>query len=185
MQVSSRLLVAVALAAGAAWSAAPAGAAPITASSSLRAAAPLVESVQWRWRRGWRAPGVAAGVVAGAAIAAQSWDSTYYNDYAYSPGYGYSNAPAYSYSYSPGYTYSGSSGYVYSTAPGYSYSGSPGYSYGSSPGYSSGAYDAYAYSPGYSSGGGSSAAYCQQRFRSYDPASGTYMGYDGQRHPCP
>jgi hypothetical protein len=24
-----------------------------------------------------------------------------------------------------------------------------------------------------------------QRFRSYDPASGTYLGYDGQRHPCP
>jgi BA14K-like protein len=24
-----------------------------------------------------------------------------------------------------------------------------------------------------------------QRFRSYDPQSGTYLGYDGQRHPCP
>jgi BA14K-like protein len=29
------------------------------------------------------------------------------------------------------------------------------------------------------------AAYCQQRFRSYDLASGTYMGYDGMRHSCP
>lgn len=28
-------------------------------------------------------------------------------------------------------------------------------------------------------------AYCSQRYRSYDPASGTYLGYDGQRHPCP
>jgi hypothetical protein len=28
-------------------------------------------------------------------------------------------------------------------------------------------------------------AYCAQRFRSYDPASGTYLGYDGYRHPCP
>jgi hypothetical protein len=28
-------------------------------------------------------------------------------------------------------------------------------------------------------------AYCSQRFRSYDPASGTYLGYDGYRHPCP
>ena len=28
-------------------------------------------------------------------------------------------------------------------------------------------------------------AYCAQRFRSYDPESGTYLGYDGQRHPCP
>jgi len=29
------------------------------------------------------------------------------------------------------------------------------------------------------------AQYCAQRFRSYDPASGTYLGYDGLRHPCP
>ena len=28
-------------------------------------------------------------------------------------------------------------------------------------------------------------AYCIQRFRSYDPESGTYLGYDGYRHPCP
>jgi hypothetical protein len=27
--------------------------------------------------------------------------------------------------------------------------------------------------------------YCAQRYRSYDPASGTYLGYDGNRHPCP
>jgi hypothetical protein len=33
--------------------------------------------------------------------------------------------------------------------------------------------------------GGSAVAYCAQRFRSYDPASGTYLGYDGLRHPCP
>jgi hypothetical protein len=31
----------------------------------------------------------------------------------------------------------------------------------------------------------SAVAYCSQRFRSYDPASGTYLGYDGLRHPCP
>jgi hypothetical protein len=28
-------------------------------------------------------------------------------------------------------------------------------------------------------------AYCMSRFRSYDPQSGTYLGYDGLRHPCP
>lgn len=28
-------------------------------------------------------------------------------------------------------------------------------------------------------------AYCAQRYRSYDPASGTYLGYDGNRHACP
>jgi hypothetical protein len=33
--------------------------------------------------------------------------------------------------------------------------------------------------------GGGGAAYCAQRYRSYDPGSGTYLGYDGLRHPCP
>jgi hypothetical protein len=33
--------------------------------------------------------------------------------------------------------------------------------------------------------GGDSVAYCEQRYRSYDPASGTYLGFDGLRHPCP
>lgn len=28
-------------------------------------------------------------------------------------------------------------------------------------------------------------AWCAQRFRSYDPISNTYLGYDGFRHPCP
>ena len=32
---------------------------------------------------------------------------------------------------------------------------------------------------------GDAIAYCMQRFRSYDPRSGTYMGNDGQRHSCP
>jgi hypothetical protein len=31
----------------------------------------------------------------------------------------------------------------------------------------------------------SANAYCEQKYRSYDPASGTYLGYDGERHPCP
>jgi hypothetical protein len=26
---------------------------------------------------------------------------------------------------------------------------------------------------------------CQARFRSFDPASGTYLGFDGARHSCP
>jgi hypothetical protein len=32
---------------------------------------------------------------------------------------------------------------------------------------------------------GGGEAYCAQRYRSYDPQSGTYLGYDGLRHPCP
>ena len=27
--------------------------------------------------------------------------------------------------------------------------------------------------------------YCIQKYRSYDPRSGTYLGYDGYRHACP
>ncbi|WP_213774496.1 BA14K family protein [Bradyrhizobium sp. dw_78] len=57
----------------------------------------------------------------------------------------------------------------------------------------------YGYGPGYDDSyvddsddsvvpivpGGDASAYCAQRYRSYDPASGTYLGYDGARHPCP
>jgi hypothetical protein len=32
---------------------------------------------------------------------------------------------------------------------------------------------------------GDAIAYCMQRFRSFDPSSGTYLGNDGNRHPCP
>ena len=32
---------------------------------------------------------------------------------------------------------------------------------------------------------GDSVAYCEQTYRSYDPGSGTYLGYDGFRHLCP
>jgi hypothetical protein len=33
--------------------------------------------------------------------------------------------------------------------------------------------------------GDGAAGYCMQTYRSYDSQSGTYLGYDGQRHPCP
>jgi len=60
-----------------------------------------------------------------------------------------------------------------------------GYGYGPSAyGYPYDTYDTYAYEPGYSLGG-DDIGYCQQRFRSYDPVSRTYLGYDGLRHPCP
>ena len=29
------------------------------------------------------------------------------------------------------------------------------------------------------------SSFCVQRFRSYDPGSGTYLGHDGRRHSCP
>jgi BA14K-like protein len=54
-------------------------------------------------------------------------------------------------------------------------------------------YGYYGYDPGYAYGpgddqgytGGDAVGYCMQRFRSYDPSSGTYLGFDGFRHPCP
>ena len=66
---------------------------------------------------------------------------------------------------------------------GYGYYGPPGY-YG--PGYyDDGYYDqgVVAVAPG--PVGADAVAYCMQTYRSYDPRSGTYPGYDGLRHPCP
>ena len=55
-----------------------------------------------------------------------------------------------------------------------------GYDYGGyGPGYDDNSY-AYTAGPATADNG-----YCIQRYKSYDPASGTYLGYDGQRHPCP
>ena len=62
-------------------------------------------------------------------------------------------------------------------APYYYGDGYYGYGYG----YGSG-YDGYGYEAPVDD---SAVAYCVQRFRSYDPASGTYLGNDGYRHPCP
>jgi len=61
------------------------------------------------------------------------------------------------------------------------YYGGPYYYYG--PPY----YPPAAYGPGYqpAPGYGGDAAYCASRYRSYDPATGTFLGYDGVRHPCP
>ncbi|MGC1776936.1 MAG: BA14K family protein [Xanthobacteraceae bacterium] len=53
-------------------------------------------------------------------------------------------------------------------------------------------YPGYAYGPAYAvpppvvvEGGGGSVAYCESRYRSYNPATGLFLGYDGQYHPCP
>lgn len=40
----------------------------------------------------------------------------------------------------------------------------------------------YNYNQGGGYAGGSES--CAQRFHSFDPATGTYLGFDGQRHPC-
>jgi BA14K-like protein len=88
-------------------------------------------------------------------------------------------------------------------AGGYGYGYDPSY-YGDNYAYDSGYYgDSYAYDTGVTFDTGlplvtfdqpapvvgpvavvGDASYCAQRYRSYDPASGTYLGYDGLRHPC-
>jgi BA14K-like protein len=99
--------------------------------------------------------GIAAGALVGGAIAA-SRPWNGYGGYGYDSGYYNGYGPSYGgYGYDPGYQ---------------GYQGYQGYDVGYT---------------GYSAAGGQDAAYCAQRFRSYDPASGTYLGYDGQRHPCP
>jgi hypothetical protein len=65
----------------------------------------------------------------------------------------------------------------------YGYYGGPGY-------YAPGYYDDQYYDDGAvavapAPVGDDAVAYCQQTYRSYDPQSGTYLGYDGLRHPCP
>jgi hypothetical protein len=55
------------------------------------------------------------------------------------------------------------------------------YNYGPGPYYAPG----YYYGPPPPVEYDDAVAYCMQRFKSYDPGSGTYLGYDGYRHPCP
>ena len=66
--------------------------------------------------------------------------------------------------------------------------------YGPGPYYAPGAYGPGLYyaDPGYADpgpyadpSGGDPVTYCLQRFKSYDPRSRTYLGYDNFRHPCP
>jgi hypothetical protein len=108
-----------------------------------------------RWGRGW-GWGVGGGFVAGAIIGG-ALAAPYY----YGPGY-YGGGPYY---YGPG---------PYAPA----YYGGPAYG---GPAYGGPAYGGPA--PG--GPGGDAAAYCAHRFHSYDPRTGTYLGLDNARHPCP
>ena len=68
------------------------------------------------------------------------------------------------------------------------------YGYYNDPGpgyYAPGYYDDQSYDDngvvavGPGPGGDDAVAYCMQTYRSYDPQSGTYLGFDGLRHRCP
>lgn len=74
--------------------------------------------------------------------------------------------------------YYGPRGYYYN----YYYGGPPPLFYGPRVFYPPGYYGPIV-GPGYGPRG-DWLSYCFSRYRSFDPASGTYMGYDGRRHPC-
>jgi hypothetical protein len=63
------------------------------------------------------------------------------------------------------------------------------YYYGPGPYYGPGYYGPgpYAPAPVYGPGpaGPDAIAYCSRKYRSYDPNTGTFLGNDGLRHPCP
>ena len=52
------------------------------------------------------------------------------------------------------------------------------------PAYYDYGYDASFYDYGYDYDD-SAIRYCETRYKSYDPVTRTYVGYDGRRHPCP
>jgi hypothetical protein len=68
-------------------------------------------------------------------------------------------------------------------APGY-YDYYPGYTYGY-PGYAAGPYYDHAPGAAIAPAEGVDAGWCQAHFRSYNPNTGTYLGFDGQYHSCP
>jgi BA14K-like protein len=110
-------------------------------------------------------------------------------------GGGVASGPRYSNGYGGGYRYHrrGDGGFIPGAVAGAVIGGAlasqsygyydPGY-YSSYGYYDDGYYDdgAVAAAP---ASGDDSVAYCMQAYKSYDPASGTYLGYDGLRHPCP
>ena len=161
MHTSSKVIAVALMAAAAPWFGSPASALPISSPSVLHSAvAPEFEAVRYRGR-GYVGAGIglAAGAIIGGAILNATQPRGYYG---YNNGYGYGGYGYGAYGYDPGY-----GGYEadYVEVP----------SYGRGPG--------PVYRQGYVEGG-RDAGYCQQRYRSYDPASGTYLGLDGLRHPC-
>jgi hypothetical protein len=47
-----------------------------------------------------------------------------------------------------------------------------------------GAAPAFGANNAYAAAGRATASFCAQRHHSYDPASGTFLAYDGRRHAC-
>jgi BA14K-like protein len=108
----------------------------------------------------------------------------------------FSGGGGYRGSYADGHRHRGDGGFIPGAVAGaviggavasQGYYGRPGYYYGDAP--AQAYYDDQYYDDSATVAavpeGGDDAAYCIQRYRSYDPQSGTYLGNDGYRHPCP
>ena len=94
-----------------------------------------------------------------------------YGRAAYRGGYGgaYYGRPYYGYGYGRGYNYGGAAA-----------AGAVGLATGAIVGGAIAQQQAPVYAAP-----SSSVSYCMNRFRSYNPATGTYLGNDGLRHACP
>lgn len=115
------------------------------------------------WNRpGWNRPGWGPG-----------WNRPGWNRPGWGPGWGW-NRPAWG--WGPGWNTGWGPGWGYYDNTGAWIAGA------AATGLAVGAIAAANSEPVY---GSDAVAYCMQRFRSYDPRTGTYLGYDGLRHPCP
>ena len=94
----------------------------------------------------------------------------YGNGFGYNRGYGYGN----------GYGYRGGYGRYYGNDGGDVAAGVAGLAAGAIIGGAVASQNGY-----YAEYQGGGRGYCARHYRSYDPASGTYVGYDGMRHACP
>jgi hypothetical protein len=187
----------------------PASLLAIAATVVILAASVTDAPAQWRGRGGWGwrgpGPGIAAGVVAGAVVAGAILASrprgyVVYPGYAQpvsAPGCYWASQPVYdAWGHVVGFT-----GQPVQVCPSYPAPPPPGVVVGPPPGPVAGPPPgpavgppgpSYAAGPPLGSPGGAGApsgddptAYCAQRYRSYDPKTGTYLASDGQRHPCP
>jgi hypothetical protein len=192
MSGCAKLIASACLAASASWFAGSAGAAPAQPGQLLQGSAALpIEQVQMRGRGSGGRGGVSMGRSSGPSFSGRTGGS---NWSARGPGSRWSAARG------SGTRWSGSNWNGRHWAGGWrGHRGrwwGPGLALGVGvPFYGAyGYYDDYAYDPyGYDDNyvvvapgeDDDAAAYCSRRFRSYDPNTGTYLGYDGLRHPCP
>lgn len=178
MKIASKVLAAGLMSAAVPLLVASAAAAPVFSSPALRdAAAPAAQTVQYR--RGARG-GQVGGFRGGRATGFRGGGGFHggYRNGGIGPAIGLGVAGAVV------------GGALLGATQPYGYQS---YGYQQPYGYQSYGYQPYGYrSYGYQEGlveapvaGGGDDAYCIQRFRSYDPSSGTYLGNDGMRHSCP